>query len=609
MRIFNILILVFFALLFANCSPPIEPAPSEIMYFLLIDRFVDGNPDNNEGSNSSSYEPYDGTNPEALKHYQGGDLLGVTQSLDSLRAMGITMIWISPFIDNSNTDYVGWWPYHGYHPIDFYKVDEHFGTLEDLKTLVETAHAKDMKIIFDMPFNQTAADHPWINDESKKDWFHVDDAGEPYAITDWQNQEQIERGELHGLPDLAQERAEVATYLIEVSKYWIEETSCDGFRLDAVKHAPISFWRNYTQRIRELAGPDFLLLGEVFWGEAWRIEPYDDLGFDFLFDIPGYYAIRNTFNKGASLGDFSKFYELNSKNLPNTFFATLIDNHDVARFNVGLEENAWKKQMLALGWLMTSPGLPVIYSGTEIGMKGYSVDDVSGESQDYLNRLPYPQKLSPEQLLQKKQFTELAKLRNQHPALSKGDFKELYKDWSVYAYVRTWGDENILVCLNTAGTQEFISIPLAEGIDMSEIHKTYGEAVIRREEGELLLRLPPNTMSTWEFEGEVSNHLPEWTGFTDRLSADYQLKRLYYIDEDRSIARFQIAGDFSNWVAGDYPTSRRGDSLFIEVPLKPGSYQYKFILNGNIWIADPNALENSTDPYGGRNSILTVSSR
>ncbi len=606
MRIFNNFILASLCILFANCAPTVEPVPAEIMYFLLIDRFVDGNPDNNEGSNPRSYEPYDGTNPAALKHYQGGDLIGITQSLDSLNAMGITMIWISPFIDNSNTDYVGWWPYHGYHPIDFYKVDEHFGTLEDLKALVESAHVKGMKIIFDMPFNQTAADHPWINDEHKKNWFHLDESGEPYVITDWQNQEQIERGELHGLPDLAQERADVADYIFDVSKYWIDETGCDGFRLDAVKHAPISFWRNYTKRIREFAGADFLLLGEVFWGEAWRIEPYDDIGFDFLFDIPGYYAIRNTFNKGAGLGDFSKFYELNSKKLPITSLATLIDNHDVARFNVGLEEHAWKKQMLALGWLMTAPGLPVIYSGTEIGMKGYSVGDVSGESQDYLNRLPYPGVLSQEQLLQKKQFIELTSLRNQHPALSTGAFRELYKDWSVYAYVRTLGDENILVCLNNAGTQEFLSIPLPKDMDMSEIHKVYGEAVIRLEEGELLLRLPPNTLSVWEFEGGLSETFPKWIDFTDRLSSDYQVKQLYYIDADKSVNQFQIAGDFSNWVAGDFPVHRQGDSLFIEVPLKPGKYQYKFILNGNTWIADPNAAEFLTDPYGGRNSILTI---
>ncbi len=576
------------------------------MYFLLIDRFVDGDPNNNQGINAESYLPYDGSNPEALKHYQGGDLAGITQSLDSIKAMGISMIWISPFIDNSNTDYVGWWPYHGYHPIDFYGVDEHFGTLEDLKALVNEAHIRNMKIIFDMPFNQTAADHPWIEDASRKNWFHYDDQGKPYDITNWQDQEQIERGELHGLPDLAQELGDVSDYLFDVSKYWIEETGCDGFRLDAVKHIPISFWRDYIAKIKNLAGPDFLLLGEVFWGEAWRIEPYNNIGFDYLFDIPGYYAIRNTFNKGSGMGDFSDFFELNSRNLPNTSFATLIDNHDVARFNVDLGEKAWEKQLLALGWLMTAPGLPVVYSGTEIGMKGYSVDDVSGESQDYLNRLPYPDELSEEETLYRQQFVQLTRLRNQHPALSSGRFKELYKDWSIYAYLRDLDDAHVLICLNNAATQEFISIPIPEGLAISEIHKIYGEGVIRLEPGELLLRSPPYTLTAWNFQGDVSPDLKNWVEFTDRLSADYQLEELFYVDREQRVDQLQIAGDFSNWSPRDYSTTRRGDSLFIEIPLKPGKYSYKFILNGETWIADPNASDFSTDPYGGQNSILRV---
>ncbi|MCF6237952.1 MAG: hypothetical protein L3J79_03915, partial [Candidatus Marinimicrobia bacterium] len=349
-----------------GCGGHQPQADTEIMYFILIDRFVDGDPTNNAGNTPESYLAYDGTNPEALKHYQGGDLNGITQSLGSLKAMGITMIWISPFLDNSNTDYVGWWPYHGYHPIDFYAVDEHFGTLDDLKVLVAAAHEMGLKVIFDMPFNQTAADHPWIDDASKRDWFHLDSHGAPYAISNWFDQEQIEIGELHGLPDLAQENPEVSEYLFEVSQYWIEETACDGFRLDAVKHIPLDFWRDYNRRIKTLAGPDFLLLGEVFWGAADRIQAYADVGFDYLFDIPGYYAIRNTFNKGGSIKDFSAFYATTGQQLGSNPLATLIDNHDVARFNVGLGEQAWQKQLLALGWLMTSPGLPVIYYGTEL---------------------------------------------------------------------------------------------------------------------------------------------------------------------------------------------------------------------------------------------------
>ncbi len=576
------------------------------MYFILIDRFVDGDPTNNAGDNPESYLPYDSSNPEALKHYQGGDLAGITQSLDSLQAMGITMIWISPFIDNSNTDYVKWWPYHGYHPIDFFSVDEHFGTLADLKELVDTAHLKGLKIIFDMPFNQTAADHPWIGDASKTSWYNLDAEGQPYEITNWHDQTQIEIGELHGLPDLAQENPEVTQYLLDVSRYWIEETGVDGFRLDAVKHIPISFWKRFVSEIREMAGEDFALYGEVFWGKAAQIAPYANLGFEYLFDIPGYYAIQNTFNKGAPIDDFSRFYEDNAKQLGETKLATLIDNHDVARFNVGLGEDAWAKQRLALGWLMTAPGLPVIYSGTEYGMDGYPVKDKDGTPQDFLNRLPYPLTPDPEQRVHKHEFEELTRLRHKYTALSHGKFAELYKDWSIYAYLRSYGDENLLVCLNNASTQEFLSISVPANLRIQELVKVYGESVIRVEGNELYLRMAPNSLSVWEMDGESSVELPEGIEFTNRLSADYSQIHLFYYDPDSLVKKIEIAGDFNNWVPKAYDSFRQSDTLHLELPLKPGKYNYKFILNGVEWITDPNAAEFSIDPYGGRNGLLTV---
>ena len=589
-----------------SCTVSESESSAELMYFILLDRFVDGDSTNNEGHTPESYLRYDGHNPEALKHYQGGDLIGVTQSLDSLKALGMTMIWISPFLDNSNTDYVGWWPYHGYHPIDFYAVDEHYGSIQDLKTLVHETHVRGMKIIFDMPFNQTAADHPWIGDESKENWFHVDEQGQPYAITDWQDQEQIERGELHGLPDLAQENPAVSDYIIEVSKFWIEQTGCDGFRLDAVKHIPLRFWKYYNQEIRAYAGTDFLLLGEVFWGSAEKIAPYADVGFDYLFDIPGYYAIRNTFNKGAGLADFSDFFIRNAELLPNTPLATLIDNHDVARFNVGLQEKAWDKQLLALGWLMTAPGLPVIYSGTELGMQGYPATDAEGNSQDYLNRLPYPEVLGTQQALMKSQFQKLTRLRHQYNSLSMGIFKELYKDWSVYAYLRSWENEHVLVCLNTAETQEFVSTPLPPGLAVDDLEQVYGSAVLRLEVDAILFRLPPHSLSVWSFQGSVPTALTDRVSFTDRLSADYQIVRLYHIDTKRKTRVLQVAGDFNNWSPRGYETHRSGDTLFTNVPVKPGTYAYKFILDESEWIPDANAAEFSIDPYGGQNSILTV---
>jgi glycosidase len=605
-HIISLLFIALSASALFNCDRGSGSQDADIMYFILIDRFMDGDPSNNEGGVPASYLPYDGSHPEALKHYQGGDLKGILDQLDELAELGITMIWISPFLDNSNRDYVSWWPYHGYHPIDFYAIDEHFGDLDNLKTMVNKAHTLGLKVIFDMPFNQTSPDHPWLQDPEKADWFHFDEAGQPYEISDWFDQKQIEIGELHGLPDLAQENPEVRDYLIEVSKYWIRETGCDGFRLDAVKHIPLSFWEDYNDAIRAFAGPEFLLIGEVFWGEAERIQPYTTVGFDMLFDIPGYYAIRNTFSLGASFDEFTRFYWDAQSGLGETPLATLIDNHDVARFNVGLGESAWAKQRLALGWLMTRPGLPVIYYGTELGMQGYPVLSATGEPQDFLNRLPMPAVLDPADSLKREAFKALVGLRRDHPVLARGSFHEIYKDWSIFAFIRSDAREQIMVLINTASTEEFFRIPIPEGMESQRFETIYGEGGIRQIENEWWLRLPAISMTVWKLSGPIPDDLRSQVTFTNRYSADFQEITLFVLDPGENYATLDVAGDFNNWRPAEYTNRRQGDSLLVILPLKPGQYEYKLVLDGELWMPDPNAAGSVVDPFGGLNSLLTI---
>jgi len=580
----------------------------DIVYFILIDRFHDGDPSNNDGGVPESHWMWDGVNPEALKTYQGGDLVGIIKRLDYLRSMGVTTLWISPFLDNSNTDYVGWWPYHGYHPIDFKAVDEHFGTLEDLKLLVNEVHARQMKIIFDMPFNQVAADHPWLDDPEKQDWFHWGPDGNPVDITDWFDQDQIERGELHGLPDLAQENDEVYDYLLEVSRYWFEETGCDGFRLDAVKHIPVDFWRKYNRDIRELAGEDFLLLGEVFWGEVERLEPYIGLGFNALFDIPGYYAIRNAFAQNASMAQLSDFLRASTETIHPEIRATLLDNHDVPRFNTRLGESGWDRTRVALTWLLTTPGMPVLYYGTELGEEGAPlINPFDQEPQDYLNRLPYPENTTIRQTARLTHTIGLIQMRRNKDALRRGDFHELYKDWSIYAYLRSDERSAFLVVLSTSSVQEYLNIPLPKGYALSEDPlKMMGNGSARLEEEGLFLRLPPFAAGIWQLDQTPPDDLAHWVPFTDRLSGDFVKQPFFYFDERRQVRSLQIAGDFTNWQPRDVDTRRSGDTLHFQIPLKPGRYQYKLVLNGQDWIADPEADGFVMDPYGGRNSQIYV---
>lgn len=130
----------------------------DLIYFVLIDRFNDGDESNNGFSDYSD-------SPNDLKHYLGGDLQGVIDKLDYIQGLGATTLWLSPVVDNEP------FGYHGYWTQDFYKVNPHFGNMDTLKTLVEEAHKRDIKVLLDYIVNHTGYQHPWLKDPDKKTGF------------------------------------------------------------------------------------------------------------------------------------------------------------------------------------------------------------------------------------------------------------------------------------------------------------------------------------------------------------------------------------------------------------------------------------------------------
>ena len=201
---------------------------------------------------------------------------------------------------------------------------------------------------------------------------------------------------------------------------------------------------------------------------------------------------------------------------------------------------------------------------------------------------------------------ELISLRRAHPSLNQGNMHEIYKDWSIYAFLRHIPGETMLVLLNNAGTEEFVAVPVPPDFRSKSLQQVYGGAVIRTEGDSWFIRIPANSMSLWEVDIKDGWRLPTWVEFTDRLSRDFQVTHLHYLDPKGEVDQLQLAGDFNNWRARDYPFERSGDSILVQLPLKPGRYEYKLVLNGDQWIADPAAGDFVMDPYGGRNSILTV---
>lgn len=606
-------------------APHTTPATdwsNQIIYFLLIDRFANGDTTNDRGSNPDSYHRFDPKiqNTDALKCYQGGDLQGVIDHLDYLKSLGVTALWLSPVFDNSDSAFVGWWPYHGYSPIDFFRVDEHFGTLATMQKLVRTAHKKGIKIILDMICNHVAPDHPWVRtpslwrDAGYSLWFHPHSGVDgSTSIQNWQDQQQLEERELNGLPDLAQENGNVYDFLLDIAKFWIVQTGCDGFRLDAVKHIPKSFWQRYCRDIRAFAGPNFLLLGEVFSGDTDYVAGYADLGFSALFDIPLYYAIHQVFAQGGTVQILSE-QQARSKNRIRLPLSTLIDNHDVARFSYWAGESAKDKIKTSLAYLCTQPGLPMIYYGTEIVSPGASpTNEKTGQGQDYLNRYPmdWAQVQGQHQDLVH-YIGRLTSARRSHLALRKGRRIECYKDYGMYAYLCQYESELILVILNIADTPEARAIPLPPGIfsgnHLTDIMSGYKT---RLDGDSVSVSLAPCSTKLFSVSRGWNKERLEQTSwqcsFTPHLSGDRRWIDLLYAPA-APVDRVTIAGDFNGWnkEANDLRFDPVKKAFRITLPLKKGRYRYKFVVNGTNWLDDPNASEYELDPYGGRNSVIIV---
>ncbi|MCD6309310.1 MAG: hypothetical protein J7M18_01270 [Candidatus Eremiobacteraeota bacterium] len=408
----------------------------DIIYFVMTDRFHNADKSNDFGAD-----------PTNLHRYHGGDIKGLTEKLDYIKSLGITAIWLTPVIDNQ-TEFVNTDGYHGYWPIDFYKVDEHLGDIRDFKNFVNKAHEKGLKVILDMPLNHIAWEHPWVNAPDKKEWLHH------YGnIKDWNDPWWVEHGSLFGLPDLAQENPEVAKYLIEMSKWWIDNTGVDGFRLDAVKHIPHSFWRKYIKEIREHAGPDFLIVGEDMHGDPYHVHSYQKDGMISMFDFPLYFSIIDTFARDGSMRSLARKVEETNRLYDNpSLMSALLDNHDMSRFLTLAGNRGKEKLKLALAFLMTINRIPAIYYGTEVGMEGKH--DITQPPE---NRKDMAWNKDPELLAY---FKKLTSIRAEHPALTKGAFLEMWQDDRVYSYSRQADNEEIIVVMNNGYDRESREIPL-----------------------------------------------------------------------------------------------------------------------------------------------------
>ncbi|WP_404408666.1 alpha-amylase family glycosyl hydrolase [Jeotgalibacillus malaysiensis] len=423
----------------------------ESIYFLMVDRFLNG-----DTSNDFTVDTQD---PLA---YHGGDFQGVINELDHIEDMGFTAIWLTPIFSNEENGY------HGYWIDDFYETEEHFGTIEEFKTLVDEAHDRDIKVILDFVVNHTAPTHPWMSDPEREAWYH-----EEQPIRDNNDPEQLENGWIYGLPDLNTENPEVREYLFDAAKWWIEETDIDGYRLDTVKHVPAEFWTEFSSEVKSVK-EDFYLIGEVYDTDVRKIAEYADTGIDGFVDFPLAEQMRTAFQTvDESTDRLFNYWDYNQQFFDNPYLmGNFIDNHDMTRFTrLAAENNMFPgtRWELATVFMFTVPGIPIMYYGSEIALDG-------GEDPDNRRLMDFN---VDEEL--KDYIADVGELRQQLPSLTRGTLNVLYNEDGMLVYEREYEDETSVIAINNTSATQTVDLPLSEFRGDSELRGLLGGDLVRPE--------------------------------------------------------------------------------------------------------------------------------
>lgn len=335
--------------------PSSGPARAELITMVLVDRFANGDAGNDRAS------PGPGPDPSDPQAWHGGDLRGVIDHLDLLAATGTTQLWISP-VFGTRTEPIGvWGAYHGYWQWDPLTVEPRFGSEGDLRELVGEARKRGMGLMLDLVTNHVGYEASLL--QQHPDWFH----DEP-SIKDWSDRAQLERGQVHGLPDLAQEQPEVRAWLHEVARTWQERLPLSGYRVDAVRHVPNDFFAELGSAIRGRGAAWFL--GEDFTGDPVELsQSQASGGFSHVFDFPLHYAMVEVFCDDASPARLGAVLSLDRLYERPDGLVPFLDNHDLPRILSRCHGDEDRVRR-ALAFMFAVRGVPSLTYGTEAGLKG-----------------------------------------------------------------------------------------------------------------------------------------------------------------------------------------------------------------------------------------------
>lgn len=361
---------------------------ADVLYLVMPDRFADGDTANNEPAGMKNRAQVDRLNPN-VRH--GGDIAGLMRHLDYIDSLGVTAVWVNPVLEND----VPGGSYHGYATTDYYRIDPRFGTNAEYVALIDSLHDRGIKTVMDMIFNHSGYSHPWVEEPPASDWFNfqgdyqqtnyrLSTITDPY-VSDYDRKLTTDGWFVFGMPDLNQRNPHLMKYLSQNSIWWIEESGIDGIRMDTYPYADLEAMARWIDDVKA-EYPDFNIVGECWLGETageafWQKgSPLASLvGIDTNLPVVMDFPLMI---KSRDMGPFreqtdpwnglNKIYDHLSLDYvypdPNSVLRFL-DNHDTERFILQEPDSLgqWKQ---AIALLLTIPGIPQLYYGTELLMAG-----------------------------------------------------------------------------------------------------------------------------------------------------------------------------------------------------------------------------------------------
>ena len=445
-----------------------------LIYMIMTDRFINGNSSNDRQTTSA----------EQGADWMGGDFEGITGKIESgyFSNLGVNVLWLTPF--NTNAEGTGLAAdgihdvaaYHGYWPVEARQIDSRLGTADQLKTMVDAAHGAGLRVMMDYVVNHVHEDHTYY--QENPEWFNQGCICGT-SNCDW-TEHRLDCQFTSYMPDVNWKERNASEQFIEDALWWLEEFNLDGARIDAVKHVDDLAITNLATRVQqrfETVGTEYYLKGETAMGWAGHDlasnqDQYETInrymgqnGLDGQADFVLYHAVTdNVFTSGSENYQHLDYWTNRSQDqyLAGSIMVPFVGSHDsprlISRADTGTGDawHQWQEDGLpgqpgidapyqaalqAYGWLLTTPGAPMLYYGDEYGEYGGADPD---NRHMYRNSTSWNSRES--SLFEN--ISQLGQLRLESMALKQGTYSTRYASPDLLIYDMSHSSQNMSVILN-----------------------------------------------------------------------------------------------------------------------------------------------------------------